>query len=202
MATLQRKKNKFYRSREHLTYEEVTALATAAGRRGRHPLRDQAIIWLSFRHGLRAGEAANLKWQSVTGWDTLFIQRLKGSSSGAHTLKPDEVEMLRDLRSRYPDSPYLFPNERGGAITPAAIGKMITRAAELAGLNIDVHPHMLRHACGYDLANQGIDTRMIQEWLGHVNIQHTSRYTAIAPLRFQSLPWKEFQPVPLDDCNL
>lgn len=205
MATLERKKNSDYRSREYLTFEEVKLLATAArygeldehgepledGKRPRYGLRDEAIIRLAFRHGLRAGEVSLLKWQSVMG-DTIAIQRLKGSKSGSHPLSDDEQVMLRSLRSFYPDSLYLFPTERGQSISPDAIAKIVDRAAQDARLLIKCHPHMLRHACGYWLASQDVPTRVIQEWLGHSNIQHTATYTAIAPGRFKSLPWESF----------
>ena len=54
------------------------------------------------------------------------------------------------------------------------------------GLPFPVHTHMLRHGCGYALANAGHDTRAIQAWLGHANILHTVRYTELGPQRFAS----------------
>jgi site-specific recombinase XerD len=62
---------------------------------------------------------------------------------------------------------------------------MIKRAASAADLGINAHAHMLRLACGYKLANDGHDTRAIQAYLGHRNIQNTTRYTAFAPHRFK-----------------
>jgi type 1 fimbriae regulatory protein FimB/type 1 fimbriae regulatory protein FimE len=67
---------------------------------------------------------------------------------------------------------------------------MIDRATEAAGLEIKAHPHMLRHACGYKLANDGHDTRALQAYLGHKNIQHTVRYTELAPTRFKNF-WRD-----------
>lgn len=184
-----REKNIEYRSREYLTPEEVKRLIQAAGLRGRHPVRDQAIVLLSFRHGLRAGEAATLKWDAVMD-KSIYIQRLKGSVSGSHPLQPDELELLQELRERYPDSRYLFPNERGEHISQGAITKMLERAGKLAELPMAIHPHMLRHSCGYYLAELGMPTRDIQEYLGHRQIQNTVRYTAGNPARFNKIQWE------------
>jgi type 1 fimbriae regulatory protein FimB/type 1 fimbriae regulatory protein FimE len=81
-------------------------------------------------------------------------------------------------------------SERGGPLTENAVGKLVARAGEAAGLELEVHPHMLRHACGYYLANKGTDTRAIQAYLGHRNIQHTVRYTELAADRFNGL-WSD-----------
>ncbi|MCZ6680863.1 MAG: tyrosine-type recombinase/integrase, partial [Candidatus Poribacteria bacterium] len=72
----------------------------------------------------------------------------------------------------------------------STVRKIIARAGELAGLGFPVHPHMLRHACGFKLANDGHDTRAIQHYLGHKNIQHTVRYTELAPDRFNRF-WQD-----------
>lgn len=75
--------------------------------------------------------------------------------------------------------------ERKGPMTASTFSKMLTRAGLHAKLNIEVHPHMLRHSTGFKLANEGRDTRSIQHYLGHKNIQHTVRYTEMAPNRFK-----------------
>ena len=84
----------------------------------------------------------------------------------------------------------MFVTERGGPITEATVRKMISRAGSSAGLEFPTHPHMLRHATGYYLANNGVDTRTIQAYLGHRNIMHTVRYTQLAPARFRTL-WRD-----------
>jgi site-specific recombinase XerD len=63
--------------------------------------------------------------------------------------------------------------------------RMVERAVRVTDLGIKTHPHMLRHARGYKLANDGHDARAIQACLGHRNIQNTTRYTALAPQRFK-----------------
>ena len=111
-------------------------------------------------------------------------------NSGVHRLQPDELEALVRLRERYSGSYALFVNERGTRLTTEAIAKMMKRSGELADLPLPVHPHMLRHSCGYYLAEQGLPTRDIQEYLGHKNIQHTVRYTAANPARFDRIVWR------------
>jgi site-specific recombinase XerD len=65
----------------------------------------------------------------------------------------------------------------------------IARAGSEAKLGFKAHPHMLRHACGYALANRGHDTRALQAYLGHRNIQHTVRYSEMSPTRFKDF-WR------------
>jgi type 1 fimbriae regulatory protein FimE len=84
----------------------------------------------------------------------------------------------------------VFTTERRGPLTDSAVRKIVARAGEEAKLGFPVHPHMLRHACGFKLANEGHDTRAIQHYLGHRNIQHTVRYTEMAPDRFKMF-WKD-----------
>ena len=84
----------------------------------------------------------------------------------------------------------MFVSERGAPFSTAGFARMLERAAAAAGLKIKVHPHMLRHACGFKLANDGVDTRALQAYLGHKNIQHTVRYTELAPTRFKNF-WRD-----------
>jgi type 1 fimbriae regulatory protein FimB/type 1 fimbriae regulatory protein FimE len=185
-----RRKNKAYRSREYLTTKEVYQLIEAAASRGRHKERDRCLLLLMFRHGLRASEAAELKWDAIMLEEAeISISRAKNSNDGTHQLQPDEVEALIKVRELYPKSYFVFPNERGEHITPDGISKIIERAAADAGLRIKAHPHMLRHSCGYYLANQGVPTADIQDWLGHRNIQNTVKYTAQNPKRFEKFKW-------------
>ena len=100
------------------------------------------------------------------------------------------MRALRKVSRDYPDSSYVFSSERKGPLTDSSVRKIVARAGQRAGLPFPVHPHMLRHACGYKLANDGHDTRSIQHYLGHKNITHTVRYTELAPDRFNSF-WKD-----------
>jgi type 1 fimbriae regulatory protein FimB/type 1 fimbriae regulatory protein FimE len=173
------------RSREYLTSHEVDQVIAAARKVGRHCCRDAALILLMYRHGLRVAEAVSLRWDAVNFQaGLLHIHRIKNGQPAVHPLRGPELRALRQLRRQYPDTPYLFVSERGGPLTARAVRHMVLRAGKVAGLTFPIHPHMLRHACGFYLANKGIDTRAIQQYLGHCNIQHTVRYTALTPHRF------------------
>lgn len=185
-----RRANSAYRSREYLHLDEVAAVIEAAELRGRHPERDKALLLLMFRHGLRVGEACELRWDAVGLLQrTISIARKKNGRSGVHPLQLDEVAALTLVRERYPGTPWVFPNERGGPLGRAAVARILDEAGALAQIPLPLHPHMLRHSCGYYLANQGLDTRLIQEWLGHRSIEHTVTYTQLNPKRFESIQW-------------
>lgn len=115
----------------------------------------------------------------------IYINRLKHGVSSTHPLRGIELRALRQLNRDYPSSSYLFVSERGSMMAAATARGIIERAGKIAGLPLSVHPHMLRHACGFYLASRGHDTRAIQAYLGHKNIQHTVRYTELSPNRFQ-----------------
>ena len=115
---------------------------------------------------------------------------LKNGVTSTHPLRGPELRALRRLQRDYPASPYVFTTERRGPLTDSAVRKIVARAGEAAKLGLPVYPHMLRHACGFKLANEGHDTRAIQHYLGHRNIQHTMRYTEMAPDRFKGF-WKD-----------
>lgn len=178
--------NKEYRTREYLSPSEADKLIKAAGRLGRHGHRDSTLLLLMYRHGLRVSELVALRWESIDlTQGLLHVSRLKQGIDSSHPLRGPELRALRKLRRDAPDSPYLFMSERQAPLKADAVRKIVTRAGQEAGLELSVHPHMLRHACGFKLANDGHDTRAIQHYLGHKNIQHTVRYTEMAPNRFR-----------------
>ena len=179
------------RSREHLTPGEVKKLIDHAGNLGRHGQRDATLLMLAYRHGLRVSELVALRWDMMDlKQGRLHVNRLKNGLSSVHPLRGPELRALRKVARDYPETPYVFVTERKGPLTPDTVRKLIARAGEAAGLGLPVHPHMLRHACGYKLANEGHDTRAIQHYLGHKNIQHTVRYTELAPERFKNF-WRD-----------
>jgi integrase len=183
-----RSKNASVRSREYLTLDEVEVLMKAAANTGRHPHRDRTLILLIFRHGLRVSEAVDLRWDQVDfKAGSIHINRLKNGKPATHYLEGDELRALRRLRREYAKSPFIFVTERGGPMTRSTVNKLVARAGRDAGLAFPVHPHMLRHACGYYLANKDVDTRTIQDYLGHVSITHTVRYTELSPHKFRGL---------------
>ena len=183
--------NSDVRSREYLTPLEVDALIKAAKSTGRHKHRDGTLILIAYRHGLRVSELVSLRWDQVDlKQGKLHVNRLKNGSPSVHPLRGPEIRALRRLQRDYQRSPYVFSTERKGPLTTSTVRKLITRAGNNAGLPFPVHPHMLRHACGYKLANERQDTRAIQHYLGHRNITHTCRYTELATNRFENF-WRD-----------
>ncbi|HZS18079.1 MAG TPA: tyrosine-type recombinase/integrase [Candidatus Udaeobacter sp.] len=181
------------RPKNFLTDAEITSFLKAA-RKGRHGIRNHAMVLLAYRHGLRVSELINIRMADVD-LDTghLFVRRLKGSLSTSHPLEGDEIRTMRAwLRQRIKapccNSPLVFLSERG-PMTRQAFNYVCAEIGRRAGLNLKVHPHMLRHSCGFALANKGRDTRLIQDYLGHRNITHTQIYTRTARIRFEGL-WR------------
>jgi len=179
------------RPKNFLTEAEIENFLKA-GRKGRHKVRNFAMLLLAFRHSLRVSELINMRMADVD-LDTgrLFVRRLKGSLSTSHPLDGDEIRALRAwLRERINESccnsPLVFLSERG-PMTRQAFNYICEEVGKRAKLSVKVHPHMLRHSCGFALANKGRDTRLIQDYLGHRNITHTQIYTRTAAVRFEAL---------------
>lgn len=182
-----RKTNKQLREREHLSPQEAEKLIMAAKNIGRHGIRDSTMILLAYRHGLRISELVTLKWSQIDleqGY--VHILRRKNGIDATHPLFGPELRALRKVQKDYPSTDYVFLSERKAPVTEHVFRKVVKRAGEIAALNIKVHPHMLRHSTGFKLANEGVDTRSIQHYLGHKNIQHTVRYTELAASRFKN----------------
>ena len=139
---------------------------------------------------LRASELCDLQWSQVelaTG--RLHVRRAKNGSPSVHPMQGDEIRAVRRLQREQGPSSHVFMTERDGPMTPKAFHALFGRIGARAKMQFPVHPHMLRHGCGYALANAGHDTRALQAWLGHKNIQHTVRYTELAPERFKNF-WR------------
>jgi type 1 fimbriae regulatory protein FimB/type 1 fimbriae regulatory protein FimE len=189
-VTPRRPKNGEVRTREHLSEAEVGRLMkAAAGNRWGH--RDSTMLLVAFRHGLRASELTDLQWSQLDfNTATMHVRRVKRGTPATHPVRGDELRALRRLqREQDPPSPFVFTSERGSPFTTAGFARMVERVGEAAKLGFPAHPHMLRHACGFALANAGHDTRALQAYLGHRNIMHTVRYTELAPDRFKTF-WR------------
>ena len=185
-----RRPNAELRTREHLTETEVERLMKAASG-NRHGHRDATAILIAFRHGLRASELIDLRWDQVDfAGARLHVRRMKQGTPSTHPLAGIELRALRRLQRETSGSEFVFVSERGAPFSTSGFAKMIERAGIEARFRFKVHPHMLRHACGYALANAGHDTRSLQAYLGHRNIQHTVRYTELAPTRFKDF-WRK-----------
>jgi integrase len=182
--------NRDLRTREYLTEAEVERIMKAA-RENRWGHRDATMVMVAYRHGLRASELVDLRWDQVDfRTANLHVRRVKQGTPSTHPILGDELRALRRLqREQEPRSPFVFTSERGAPFGTAGLARMVERVGIEAKLAFKAHPHMLRHACGYALANKGHDTRALQAYLGHRNIQHTVRYTELSPTRFKDF-WR------------
>lgn len=175
-------------TRKFLTEPERSALFKAAALT-RNGKRDAFMLEFAYRHGLRSTELVNLKWEQLNlegDEPTVFVTRAKNGKSTEHPLTPKEVKYFRSTQNK---SDYVFISEQGSPFTERAIRKMVAIAGQRAGLKFPVHSHMLRHTCGYVMANMSEtpDVRLMQDYLGHKNIQHTVRYTQVNSKRFAKL---------------
>jgi integrase len=169
--------------RLHLRPDEARRLIAAAGKRGRYPFRDMVLLRLTYRHGLRAGEAVGTKWENIDlDGGTIYVPRSKSGNPSTHTMDADEVRDLRKLR-KGSNSPFVFINERGDVMKVDGMQYIVKEAGIAAKLEISAHPHVLRHACGYAMINGGHDVRVAQDFLGHKNVSTTAHYTALSPTR-------------------
>jgi integrase len=183
---------------EHLSRAQVDALIETARHTGRKGDRDALIIRTSFVHGLRVTEAANLLIEQFDFHnETVRMHRVKrGKNAMIHHLEPKDLKLIRAYIGDRRNGP-MFLTERLTAFDESSLHKIIARAGKNATItvvdretgekreepyfNFPVHFHMLRHACGYWLNDQGTPIRVIQDWLGHRNIRHTEAYTANSP---------------------
>jgi type 1 fimbriae regulatory protein FimB/type 1 fimbriae regulatory protein FimE len=190
-VTPKRLPNAQLRRREYLTGDEVEGLMEAA-KGNRYGHRDATMVLAAYRHGLRASELIDLRWDQVDfKTAVLHVRRVKKGTPSTHPILGDELRALRRLqREQEPKSPFVFTSERGAPFTTAGFARTVERAGTEAKLGFKAHPHMLRHATGYALANAGHDTRSLQAYLGHKNIQHTVRYTELSPNRFKDF-WRD-----------
>jgi type 1 fimbriae regulatory protein FimB/type 1 fimbriae regulatory protein FimE len=173
-------RNADVRTREYLTSFEIKRLKEAARNNGRYGFRDWMLITVMYAHALRAGEAVDLRWDQIDfARARLHVNRLKNGDPSVHPLEGEELRNLRKLKREYPESEFVFCSERQGPLSTRTAHHIVARAGELAGMTFPVHPHMLRHAKGYQLASKAADTRSIQAYLGHRNIQHTVLYTKL-----------------------
>jgi integrase len=176
--------------RKYLSPDEARRVIDAASKVGRHDERDKLLLTLIYRHGLRVSEAVGLQW---TDFDLdapkdrrFWVRRLKGSVDSTHTLEPDTAKALKQLQSGT-DGACVFRSEQGNPLSVDAVQLIVKRAGEVAGLGFQCHPHQLRHACGFYLAEKGTDTRLIQSYLGHRDIKNTVIYTETSQRRLAAV---------------
>lgn len=177
------------RTKDFLTETEVTALLDSV-KAGRHGVRNHLLVLMIYRHGLRVSEAIDLRRDEIDlNRSRLWVRRLKNGLSVEQPMPGDELRAVRRYLAMRADAlPWLFLSERGHPLTRQAVNDLLATAARRAGLP-PVHPHMLRHSCGFHLANRGFDLRLIQDYLGHRDPKHTVHYTRVAGSRFEGL-WR------------
>jgi site-specific recombinase XerD len=150
-------------------------------------VRDLLLLDITYRHGLRRGEAALLELDDIKG-DQIWVARLKGGKAHWHPLHPRTQQLLRAyLAVRPPDRcPYLFRGKRRGRhpLSEETINYLFRRYAAAAGMPPNLrHVHVLRHSIGVHLANAGWDIADVQWWLGHTEIESTTIYFQVMPER-------------------
>ena len=189
-----RVRNSDRRPREYLTEREVIWIMDAAAKRGRYGWRDRTMVLLAYRHGLRVSELVSLQWHQMDlDAAMLHVRRAKGSNHGVHPLTGIEIRALRRVkREQTEGSKFVFMTERGAPMSADGFAAMLSRAAASCNFPFSVHPHMLRHACGFHLASNGADALNIKVWLGHRQIQNTMVYCDLASARFDGAGfWKD-----------
>ncbi len=175
------------KGKDYLSDSEIkTFLETS--KRTRYPKRNYHLLLMMYRHGLRVSEAIALKKSDINLKDSrIWINRLKGGLSTEHPISGDELRAIkRYFNSREDNLPWLFVNERGMPLTRQAVSYITAVVGGKAGIE-NIHPHTLRHSCGFYLANMGYDLRLIQDYLGHRDPKHTAQYTRVVSKRFEKL---------------
>lgn len=164
-----------------LTQNEIKALLDGAKRRG---LRDYAMILLAYRHGLRASEICNITVENLDlDAGNVRCERGKGSISNWQQLAKDEVKAVAAWLRRRPktDSQFVFVSRKGTPVSRCQFFRIVREVGMKAGLSPEkCHPHILKHSVGTHLANAGMPVQVIQQRLGHRNIQNTMKYLQVS----------------------
>jgi len=178
-------------SMKWVTAQEVEALRVGA-KVTRNPVRNELIVLMLYRHGLRESELCNLQLEAINLDEAkIFVKRVKNGNDFMHPIASDELRLIRRyLRRRNEKNthslPWLFVSEQGTSFCRDSVNKIITTCYKKAGLR-KITPHMLRHGCGYALINKGYDVRVVQDYLGHKDIRNTAIYTRLDDKQFKGM---------------
>lgn len=178
--------------RDYLHPAEIDRLLAAAKTFPRYGQRNYLLVLLAYRHALRISEVIDIRLSDIDlDSGRIYCRRLKGSVANTHPMEGDEIRAVRRWIKDRPQTAldFLFVSERGSPLTRQSSWRIVAEAGKIAGLELDAHPHMLKHSCGYFLANKGYDTRLIQDYMGHKQIQNTVRYTQTNAKRFEGM-WR------------
>lgn len=174
------KTNKDMRNREHLYDDEVTGLIKTLRKKSRDADRDVLMVLMMYKHALRVSELIALEWRQIDlERGMLQVNRLKGGIDSTQWLAPEEMRLLRKLERKNNNQRYVFVSMYKTPVTSGCVRTMVRRAGISSGLKFLIHPHMFRHSCGYRLVNTGCDIRVIQQYMGHANINNTVLYTKL-----------------------
>ena len=179
------------KGRVWVTEKEVSLLMSGA-KKTRYPLRNELLVLMLYRHGLRASELCALRLLNLDFDNArVFIKRVKGGVDFTHPIAGDELRLIRRYlqerkKGRGASLPWLFVSERGNQLSRFTVIKTIEACYKQAGMR-KINPHMLRHGCGFYLANKGYDIRLIKDYLGHKNIENTVIYTRLSGKQFEGL---------------
>ncbi len=177
--------NAHERAKDFLSDAEIKLLLEAS-KKTRYPKRNHLLLLMIYRHGLRVSEAITIKKSDLNIKESrIWINRLKSGLSVEHPISGDELRAIkRYFNSRKDNLPWLFVNERGLPLTRQTVNYIINAVALKAELE-NIHPHTLRHSCGFYLTNKGYDLRLIQDYLGHPTLNGVlSGYALKAPIGF------------------
>lgn len=184
--------NDALRGKRHLTDAEVAKVCAAIQKNSRYSDRDELMVWMAFRHALRVSELVDVKWQHFDlKAGQMAIKRMKNGIDTLHPISDKrELMLLRRVHRGQgkPTTGFVFKNERGNVVSVNGFQKMFGKFSEQA-LDVKWNAHALRHGCGTALIDRGHDLRTVQIYLGHKNIQNTTRYLHESVKQFEKIEW-------------
>src|ERR1700729_1401485 len=174
--------------RKFLYEHEIQSLVDVTKTTG-WPVRNELLVFMTCRHGLRSGETCELQWKNVDFFNkTLDVKRQKGGVDFLHPLSSREIQLLMKLNDGQKiDSPYVFHSTHKKKMTTDGLYWLITKWGRVANIQVHVHTHMLRHTSATTLINKDVPAHVVQAWMGHKNIKSTMIYLHLDPRKFNGI---------------